>query len=330
MNIIIFILGVLLIVAGIAIRIFDKNYYINDKKEYERKHYYDKEAEPYGEFEPGKSLPICLILGTVLIVFAFSFTIVPTGYTGVRTVFKQINKESATNGFNLKIPFIEKIEKVNNKQQDIVFEDKIWSETSSRTAIYYSNVTVTYQISKDKSAWIYANVSDYDENLVTQSLVGSAIKSSSKELIDTDATNRIKIEKLAMENIQKSLDEKYGGDTIIVNKVVIGNADFEDSYNKAISAKQKAQLTYEKQQIENKTNIEKAEAEAKAKIKTAEGNAKAKTINAQAEADANKLLEKSLTDKVLQSKMLDKWDGILPKITGNNNAMLDVGNILGE
>lgn len=319
MNIIIFILGILLILGGISKRILSEASYNKEKEKYERNHRYGEELQPFKEYEPGKSHLILALFGLMFIIFSFSFTIVPTGYTGVRTVFKQINKDTASNGFNFKIPFVEKIEKVNNKQQDIVFKDKIWSETSNRTAIYYSNVTVTYQISKEKSAWIYANVTDYDDNLVTQSLVGSAIKSSSKDLIDTDATNRSKIEKLSMESIQKSLDEKYGAGTIIINKVVIGNADFEKSYNNAIADKQKAQLAYEKQQIENQKNIEKAQADADAK-----------RIQAQGEADANKLLEKAITDKVLQSKMIDKWNGELPKVSGNTNSILDISSIMGK
>lgn len=39
-------------------------------------------------------------------------------------------------------------------------------------------------------------------NLITQPLVASAIKSSSKELTDEDATNRGKIEPLTMKNLQ--------------------------------------------------------------------------------------------------------------------------------
>ena len=91
-----------------------------------------------------------------------------------------------------------------------------------------------------------------------------------------------------------------------------------------------SQLAYERQQIENKKNIEKAQADADVKEKEAEGNAKAKRINAQAEADANKLLEKALTDKVLQSKMLDKWNGELPKVSGNGSSILDITSILGK
>lgn len=333
MSIFILILGLLFIIAGVGKRCFSEYNYDKQKEEYEQKHRFNENAEPFKEYNPGKLYFAMILVGFALFIFSFSFTIIPTGYTGVRSTFGQINKNTVSNGFNFKIPFVEKIEKVNNKQQDIVFEDEdvTWNcETLNWTTIFYSNVTVTYQISKEKSPWIYANVTNYDDDLITASLVGSAIKSSSKQLSDVDATNRNKVEKLSRESIQKSLDEKYGQNTIIINKVVIETADFEESYNKAIADKQKSQLAYERQQIENKKNIEKAQADADVKEKEAEGNAKAKRINAQAEADANKLLEKALTDKVLQSKMLDKWNGELPKVSGSGSSILDITSILGK
>lgn len=258
-------------------------------------------------------LAICLI-ALVLITFSSSFVIIPTGSTGVKSTFGQIDKHTLSAGFNWKLPFIQSVEEVNNKQQDINFETKIAAETNKRTTIYYDNITVTYQIGPTKSAWLFANVTDY-KNLITNSLVSSAVKSTSKMLFDEDATSRAKIEPLIASYLQDSLNQKYGKDSVVINKVIVKDADFDSSYNKAIAAKQKAQLEAEKQDIENKKNIAKAEAEAKVK-----------KTKANAEAEANKVLEKSLTPEILKQLYLDKWDGKLPTyMTGNNsNILFDV------
>lgn len=177
-----------------------------------------------------------VLFGVFLFAISSSFVIIPTGYTGVRSTFGQIDEVTVQNGFNWKLPFVQSVEIVNNKQQDIVFDGQVWSETSDRTAIYYEGITVTYQTNPEKSAWIYANVSNYKDTLVSQNLVASSIKASSKSLTDIDATNRSIIEPLVMENIQRSLDEKYGEDVVYVNKVTINNADFEDSYKRQSAA----------------------------------------------------------------------------------------------
>lgn len=272
---------------------------------------------------------ILLVFGVVVTMLSASFTIIPTGFTGVRTTFGQIDDSTVQNGFNWKIPFVQNIATVNNKQQDINFaEDEIWSETKERTAIYYKGITVTYQINSEKSAWIYANISDYENNLVSKGLVSSSIKSSSKTLSDTDATNRSILEPLALKNIQNNLDEKYGKDVIYVNKVVINNADFEESYNKAIADKQKAQLAAEQQEIVNQQNIDKADADAKAAVTKANGDADAKKIAAEAEAKANETIEKSITDKILKDKYIDKWNGQLPQVVSDDSSLLyDINSI---
>lgn len=260
-----------------------------------------------------------ILLALILMILIQAIVIIPTGYSGVRTIFGQVKDTPAHTGFNWKIPFVENIETICTKQQDEKIEGQIWSETKARTTIYYENVTVTYQINSERTSWIYANVADYENKLLGGNIVSSAIKTSSKELDDTDATNRGKIEPLVAEKLQESLDGKYGKETLIINKVTISNAEFEESYNKAIAEKQQAILEQERQQTENQTKIDKAKAEAEAK-----------KIEAQGTKDANDLLEKSLTDQILMDKLLDKWDGKLPTVTGESGAMFDLSSLIKE
>lgn len=274
-----------------------------------------------------KGIPLW-ILGVVVLIVSASVTVIPTGYTGVKTTFGQIDERTLPNGANWHIPVVQSIEKVNNKQQDVEFEGQTWSETKERTALYYEDVTVTYRINPEKSAWIFTNVSDYKKNLVSAELTASALKSSSKQLTDTDATNRSIIEPLCKENLQKSVDAKYGENVIVINNVTISGADFDESYKKAIADKQKAQLAYEQATIENKKNVEKAETDAKATKIKAQAKADAAVIKAEGDAKANKELNDSLTDKVLKSRYLDKWDGALPKASlSGNNTMYDISSL---
>lgn len=269
-----------------------------------------------------KAIIIFIVFLLAIIMFFSSFAIIKTGYTGVRTTFGQVSEKPVSSGFNWKLPFVQSIKKVNNKQQDVLFTNAIWSETASRTALFFENVTVSYTINGEKSAWIYANIADYENSMLSTGIVASALKSASKTLSDTDATNRSKIEPLAQEYLQSSLNDKYGKGTIFINKITISNIDFEDSYNQAIADKQNAQLAYEKQKIENQKNVEKAEADAKvAKIK-AQGVADSALIEAKGQAEANRELEKSLTDNVLKNRFYDTWDGALPKVSGEAGIIL--------
>ncbi len=282
-----------------------------------------------------KKFKVSYVIGIVIAIAAIgvlanSIKIVPTGYTGVRTTFGQISQNVVQSGLNFKIPFVQSITLVNNKQQDVKFDNVISSETSERNEVFFTGITVTYQINAEKSAWIHANVSNYKNNLVSESLVASALKTASKTLTPTDVTSRNILEPLVKDNIQASLNEKYGSEVVTINKVVINNATFDDEYNDKIAQKQQAQMAYETQQIENKTAVEKAEADAKVKVTQAQAEADAKRISANAEADANRVIQESLTDEILREMTIDKWNGELPKVTGENGMMLDVSDIMQE
>lgn len=271
----------------------------------------------------GRVVVTSIILLIIIVCLIGSFRIIPTGYTGIRITGGQVSDYAIDPGLHFKIPIIQKIIKINNKQQNMSFNnEKIWAESSERTAVSFENITVTYTIISSESAWIYSNVSNYKSNLIDSGLVSSSIKTAAKTLNSTDVTNRGIIESKVAESLQESLNNKYDKEVLRINKVILGNIEFEDTYNDAIAKKQNAQLAYEQQQIANKQAVEKAEADAEVKKKAAQAEADAIIIKAQAEADANKKINDSLSDKVLAKEYYDKWNGQLPTYYGSNGGIL--------
>ena len=262
----------------------------------------------------------------ILVLAITNITIIPTGYTGVKTSFGQVQETEIKSGqLNFTIPFVQSIAKVNNKQQDKKIESQIWGETNDKTPIYAADLTVTYQIQPEKSVWIYTNVTDI-KNLVSDALVASAVKSAMSELSPQDVTNRTKIEPLVQIKLAESLNQKYGEDVVFVNKVVINNMDFEDAYNTAIQEKSIAQQNAAKQKIENEAAIAKAEAEKQVAITNAEAEAQKTAIEAEAQANANKMLAESLSDTLIRYHEMQKWNGALPQYVGGNPAIPVLNN----
>ena len=311
--------GIILIVAGIVIPMIIKSRGSESKKGLRS---------------------VLIILGAVVLLGGQCFAIIPTGYSGVRSTFGQISNQSVPQGINFKIPFIQSIDLVNNKQQDVTVPAQVWGESSEKVPVYASDIVVTFQISASKSAWIYANVTNTAE-LVSQSIVASAIKSAMTELSAAEVTLRSKIEPLAKERLAASMDEKYGEGTVSVLKVVINQMDFEDSYNRAIAEKSVAQQNQQKQEIENQTAIAKAEADRKVAVEkaqaeadalkiSAQAEAEAKLIRADAEAKANKIISESLTEQVISAMFYETWDGVLPKVMSDGTLITSVDGYTGE
>lgn len=283
-----------------------------------------------------------LIMAIATAIVGLSIDVVPTGYTGVRTLYGQISDKPVRPGINWHMPLIESIHNINCKQQEKDFkETQIWSETSERTELYCQYVVVDYQIEPEYAAWIWQNVEEWDTNLVKQTSVESGIKAATKQLNDTDVTDRSKIEKIAKECIQKSLNEKYGNQIVTVVSCTIGNINFSDAYNAAIEQRAQKKLAAESAEYENKQKTQAIEAEAEqAKIKAqgdadakkiaAEGEAEAIRIKAEAQAESNKKIAESLTPELLEKQKIDKWDGSMPKVSGGGEMIIDVGSIEDE
>ena len=275
-----------------------------------------------------KAFLFSLIPILLLLVLANSFTIVPTGFTGIRTTFSQINPVSAEPGFNFKIPFVESIHLVNNKQQDVSFSTKIWGETADKTPVYASDVVISYTILPEASSWLYANISNPNKP-IDEKLVASAIKSAMVRLSVDDATNRAIIEPEALSMLQEAINGKFGENHISINAIVINDMDFEESYNAAIAERSIASQRKQTQAIENETNLQKAEtdkaiavakaqAEAESKRITAEAEANATLIQAEAQAEANRKLSNSITDNILLNQLIEQWNGSLPTALGSD------------
>ena len=269
-----------------------------------------------------KVLLVVVPLAVIAAVVINNVTIIPTGYTGVRVRFGQVQQQPVTSGrVIVTLPLVERIYTVNNKQQDYRISDQIWGETDDKTPVYASDVTVTYQIAADRSAWIYANVTNYMGGLVSEPLVASAVKSAMVELSPADVTNRARIEPLIQQKLIEALTEKYGPDTVSINKVVVGNMDFEQAYNDAIQAKSIAAQAQARATIENQTAIARAEADKKVALLKAEAEAEQLRIAAQAQAEANQLIQDSLTPELIELKKVEAWDGKLPSVVGSDTLL---------
>ncbi len=263
----------------------------------------------------------------LVLVILFNLHIIPTGYTGVKTNLGRIDEQPVESGrLIFTIPFVEHISRVNNKQQDMKVETQIWGETSDKTPVYARDVIVTYQIAAERSVWIYANVTDYTKNLLTESLIASAFKSAMVELAPGDVTNRTKIEPLVQEKLTASLAGKYGEGTIYVNKVTINDMDFEQAYNDAIQSRSIAAQEQARAEIQNQTAIAKAEADKKVSLLNAEARAEQVRIAAEAEAEANRLIQESLTGDLIELKKIEAWDGKLPSVIGGAETILGVND----
>lgn len=258
-----------------------------------------------------------IAIGAAAILIAVnSFTIVPAGNTGVVLTLGKVSETSYQEGFHLKIPFIQQVEDMSNKIQ--VYETPA-SAVSKDLQTVSSKIAVNYRLLSDKTASMYKDVGiDYQTVLIAP-VVQECMKSATAKY----TAEQLITERAAVgDEVKASLDMKLNDYGIYIEKFNIVNFDFTEEYNNAIEAKQVAEQNLLKTKTEQEQAIVIANAEADKKVIAAEAQAKATLTEAQAQADANKLLEESLSDKVIAYEQIQKWNGILPKVTGSDSGLL--------
>ena len=130
--------------------------------------------------------------------------------------------------------------------------------------------------------------------------------------------------------------ERYG---INIISVSIENIDFTDAFTDAVEAKQVAQQSKLKAEIEQDqatmeaqqaASRKKIAAEAEANVKKINADAAAYSIRAEAEAkaEANKQIAESLTDGLIKYTEISQWNGQLPTyMAGEGSQTVPVLNL---
>ena len=183
-----------------------------------------------------------------------------------------------------------------------------------------SNVAVNYRLVSDKSGDMYRNVGmDYQTVLIAP-VVQECLKTvTAKYTAEEMITERAAVG----DEVKTALDAKLNSYGIFIEKFNIVNFDFSEEFNNAIEAKQVAEQNLLKTETEQKQAITVAEAQAKQKVIAAEAEADAILAKAEANAEANRMIEASLSDKVIAYEQIEKWDGVMPKVvSGDSNGML--------
>jgi regulator of protease activity HflC (stomatin/prohibitin superfamily) len=127
-----------------------------------------------------------------------------------------------------------------------------------------------------------------------------------------------------IKNVTEIVQKKVEPFGVIIDQFgLIGAPRPPQQIQQAINDKAAAKQTAEKKENElRQANADAAKVVATAKgaaaaaVAAAEGEAEAIRIQAEANAKGNRLLSESITDKVLELKRLEKWDGQLPYING--------------
>lgn len=270
------------------------------------------------EIHIGRIIVYSVLLLFAIIIFFSSFYVVSAGHRAILLTFGNPDMTPKQEGLHFKFPFIQSVAIMDIRTQK--YEVTKASASSRDLQIVTTDITLNYFISPESTPEIYKTIGVDYQNKIIVPAVQEVMKSSTAEYTAEELiTKRPEVK----DKIDTRLKDRLQEWNILVQSVAITNFDFSEEFNKAIELK----VTAEQNALASKNKLEQVKYEAEQTI-----------AKAQADAEALRLKKQEITPELVQlsqiefltksleinSKAIDKWNGVLPSVTGGAIPFLDV------
>jgi prohibitin 2 len=186
------------------------------------------------------------------------------------------------------------------------------------------DISVTYNTSEDKAAQVFksfrgSDISEIEATFIRRTIITVAQNAAGQmSLSEVISSKRDELQNA----IQKTLFGELNKMGFSLDKVNLGASHLPQTLEAQMQQKMAAQQQAQQAEYE----LQKQEMLAKAAVAKAEGEAQSVLVRAKAESEANRMLQATLSGILIQNKTIEKWNGILPQVTGGAMPLLDVNS----
>jgi regulator of protease activity HflC (stomatin/prohibitin superfamily) len=265
-----------------------------------------------------RTLGLLILALLILIIGWGTFVIIPAGHRGVVLLWGSVEKRIMGEGLNFKTPMAESVIKVDVRVQPHPFREI--DASSKEYQVVKMTGMMNFHIDPAYVNDLYQKVGlDFADKVIDP-----AFNDFVKEVVPTYPIGEIlpkreEIRQRAMGKLGENLSRYH----IIVDDIYFANIRFSTGYEGAVEAKQVAQ-----QQVETQKQVlAQREIEAQQKVATAKGEAESILVVAQGQAKANEVLSHSISPILVQYKGVEKWNGILPQVSGGVVPFIDLSKM---
>ncbi|WP_341530986.1 prohibitin family protein [Nostoc sp. UHCC 0302] len=239
---------------------------------------------------------LCLIT-----LFLTPFVIVNAGERGVLMEFGKVQNIILGEGIHIIIPVVNTVEKLSVRVQN----QEISAEASSKDLQdVFTDVALNWHILPEEANAIFQEIGN--ENNVIQRIINPAIEEVLKAVMAKYTAEEIVTKRGEVKSaVDQALTTRLRSYHLAVDDISLVHVHFSEQFSEAVEAKQIAEQEAKRAEF----LALKASKEAEAKVNLAKG-----------EAEANSLLRDGLTPEILQRQAIEKWNGNLPLIVGNEGV----------
>ncbi len=285
----------------------------------------------------GFSFKYPIIIIFIIYLITSAFVIVESGHVGVVRRLGAVQPVALTEGLHFKRPFIDKIEQIDVRLTKAIAKSQAASKDLQKVS---TQVTLQYSLVGAVAPLTYQKIGD--RSIVASTLIEPAIQESVKaitaqynaeQLVTQRAEVKLQIQQAINNFIDITLREKGVVNSLRIANVAITDFDFSDEFNRAIELKVKAEQEALQALNEKTRRVTQAEAAAAEKELAADATAYEIEAGSRARADAIEREAKALKNnpQLIQLRIAEKWDGVLPKFSGASGVpLINLDTILKE
>lgn len=281
-----------------------------------------------------------LIIGAIVAFLIFllteAFVIVESGHVGIIRTLGAVQPTSLPEGFHFKKPFMDNIEQVDIR---LTREENAAGAASKDLQTVQTKVTVQYSLAGGVAPLTFQKIGN--RSVVASTLIAPAIMESVKavtaqytaeELITKRALVKVAIQQAITNFIDTTLVEKGAPGALTIANVAITDFDFSLEFNKAIEEKVRAEQNALKAENDKIRRVTQAEAGAAERSLAADALAYEIDTESTARAEAIRREAQALKNnpELIQLRLAEKWDGVLPKVSGEGSVpLINMGELTG-
>ncbi len=265
------------------------------------------------------------IIGLVVLALYGSFTVIRPGNAGV--VFNRWSGSlrATDQGIVWRIPWVTQVQSypialrtytmvARSGEGSAAGDDSIDLPTKEGQHIR-QDISVTYNTSKEQAADVFrafrgADIEDIEATFIRRTIITVAQNVAGQMALTDLISNQ---RGLLQESIQSDLAAQMTKMGFVVDKVNLGASHLPQ----AIEAQMQQKMAAQQQAQQAEYELQRQQTLAKAKVAEAEGDAQATLVKAKAQAEGNRVLQETLTPMLIQSKAIERWNGVLPQYSGS-------------
>lgn len=289
------------------------------------------EGEPLESSDGGRArsafrvgIPVIIGIVVLVVVLSASIKIVEAGHRGVLTNFGAVDTTVSLNeGIHFVTPFRDNVIPIEVRTLKTV---ESAASASKDLQDVRTEVALNYHVSPDNAQILYQQLG-FEHGV---RVVSPAIQESVKQVTARfNAEELITKRETVKTEIEQQIKQRLGAYNVIVETISITEFRFSEQFTRAVEAKVEAEQRalqanneLRRIQIEAQQAEAKALGDQKANIARAEGLRQANVLEAQGEAEAIKIIDEQLRNnpRYLEWLKTQRWDGVLPLVTGGDGA----------